>query len=306
MEHRHRGLAGQRVARHPGLLRPGHRDQLLPRRTRAPLRGAGHLPTRVPLPHDLGLEPASGSASSACAVELISPGVDLDTFRPLDDAARRDDMVLALGRSDPLKNLPLTLEAWRRLPEPRPELCLFGHQPELATDPGIRYVLPPSDAEVNELLNAGDGVRPDLDARGILPAGARVDGHRRRRGVHRRPRQPGLLRRRRQLPDARADPRPPSPPRCGRALDDPDLRRRLGEAGRATAAGYDWASRIDALERFMFEITGHDGHSRNRRRARSRVGRRSHGRTSRAMTTGMRAATARSPPRRSAHRAAMM
>ena len=43
--------------------------------------------------------------------------------------ARRDDMVLALGRSDPLKNLPLTLDAWRRLPEPRPELCLFGISP---------------------------------------------------------------------------------------------------------------------------------------------------------------------------------
>ena len=49
-----------------------------------------------------------------------------------DDVARRDDMVLALGRSDPLKNLPLTLDAWRRLPEPRPELCLFGIEPELA------------------------------------------------------------------------------------------------------------------------------------------------------------------------------
>ena len=34
--------------------------------------------------------------------------MDLDTFRPLEQSARRDDMVLALGRSDPLKNLPLT------------------------------------------------------------------------------------------------------------------------------------------------------------------------------------------------------
>ena len=58
------------------------------------------------------------------------------------------------GRSsDPLKNLPLTLDAWRRLGRPRPELCLFGNQPELASDPGIRYVSAPSDVEVNELLN---------------------------------------------------------------------------------------------------------------------------------------------------------
>ena len=54
--------------------------------------------------------------------ELIPPGIDLDTFRPRADVARREDMVLALGRSNPLKNLPLTLDAWRALPQPRPEL----------------------------------------------------------------------------------------------------------------------------------------------------------------------------------------
>ena len=84
---------------------------------------------------------------------LIPPGIDLDVFRPLPDVDRRNDMVLALGRSNPLKNLRLTVEAWRALPEPRPELCLFGIEPELATDPGMRYVTAPSDAEVNELFN---------------------------------------------------------------------------------------------------------------------------------------------------------
>ncbi len=84
---------------------------------------------------------------------LIPPGIDLDTFRPLPQTPRRPDMLLALGRSHPLKNLPLTLAAWRRLPEPRPELCLFGIEPELAREPGIRYVTAPSDEEVNELLN---------------------------------------------------------------------------------------------------------------------------------------------------------
>ena len=52
--------------------------------------------------------------------ELIPPGIDLETFRPRADVARREDMVLALGRSNPLKNLPLTIAAWRALPEPRP------------------------------------------------------------------------------------------------------------------------------------------------------------------------------------------
>ncbi len=66
-------------------------------------------------------------------------------------------MVLALGRSNPLKNLPLTIDAWRALRrdgarEP-PELCLFGIEPELATDAGMRYVESPSDEQVNELFN---------------------------------------------------------------------------------------------------------------------------------------------------------
>ena len=36
-------------------------------------------------------------------------------FRRLPDRPKRDDVVLALGRSNPLKNLPLTLAAWERL-----------------------------------------------------------------------------------------------------------------------------------------------------------------------------------------------
>jgi glycosyltransferase involved in cell wall biosynthesis len=90
--------------------------------------------------------------------ELIPPGIDLDVFRPLEGAERRTDMVLALGRANPLKNLPLTIEAWRALAEREdiaelPELCLFGIEPEVASGPGIRYVSSPSDEQVNELFN---------------------------------------------------------------------------------------------------------------------------------------------------------
>jgi GT2 family glycosyltransferase len=60
---------------------------------------------------------------------LIPPGIDLENFRPLPGAKRRDDVVLAIGRSLPLKNLPLTVAAWEALPEPRPELRMFGSSP---------------------------------------------------------------------------------------------------------------------------------------------------------------------------------
>ena len=50
----------------PGLLRPGHRDLLLPgRRPAAQNRGARQLPRGVPLHDDLGLEPRAAGASWA-------------------------------------------------------------------------------------------------------------------------------------------------------------------------------------------------------------------------------------------------
>ena len=39
-----------------------------------------------------------------------------------------------------------------------------------------------------------------------------------------------------------------------RLLGDETLRRRLGDAGRATAGVYDWTPRIDALERFLLDV----------------------------------------------------
>ena len=125
--------------------------------------------------------------------ELIPPGIDLDTFRPLGRSSAGSDMVLALGRSNPLKNLPLTLAAWRALPEPRPELCLFGIEPELAAEPGMRYVESPTDEQVNELFNEATVFVQTSDARGLRAAAARVDGDRRRGRLHRRARQPRLL-----------------------------------------------------------------------------------------------------------------
>lgn len=182
--------------------------------------------------------------------ELIPPGIDLETFRPLDAAARREDMVLALGRTNPLKNLPLTIAAWRALPAPRPELCLFGIEPELANEPGMRYVLAPSDEQVNELFNEAavfvqtsthEGFAlPPLESMATGGAVVCTDAHGNR--------------------DFCADgenclmPEPEVEAVSGAlasALSDPVLRRRLGAAGIETAKDYAWERRIDALERFL-------------------------------------------------------
>jgi len=185
--------------------------------------------------------------------ELIPPGIDLETFRPREDVQRSSDMVLALGRSNPLKNLPLTLDAWRALPEPRPQLCLFGIEPELATDPGMRYVESPSDEQVAELLaqatvlvqtSTHEGFcLPPLESMATGGAVLCTDAHGNRDfcvdGEN------CLM----PEPNAAA-----VSAALGRLLEDPELRERLGRAGIRTAREYAWERRIDALERFLDRV----------------------------------------------------
>jgi GT2 family glycosyltransferase/glycosyltransferase involved in cell wall biosynthesis len=190
--------------------------------------------------------------------ELIPPGIDLENFRPRPDVPRRDDMVLALGRTNPLKNLPLTLDAWRALPDdpqsgPRAELCLFGIEPEVATDPGMRYVSSPTDEEVGELFSeAAVFVQTSTHEGFCLPAlesmatgGAVVctDAHGNRDfcadGEN-------CL-----MPDPDVESVSAA---LARLLADPELRARLGRAGIETAAQFAWERRIDALEAFLERV----------------------------------------------------
>jgi GT2 family glycosyltransferase len=184
--------------------------------------------------------------------ELIAPGIDLETFRPRPDVRRREDMVLALGRTNPLKNLPLTLAAWRSLNEPRPELCLFGIEPELEQR-GVRYVESPSDEQVNELFcqatvfiqtSVHEGFAlPPLEAMATGAAVVCTDAHGNRDfcidGVN-------CL-----MPE-------PTPAAVGgalaRLLGDGQLRAQLGSAGIETAQEYAWEKRIDALEEFFQRV----------------------------------------------------
>jgi glycosyltransferase involved in cell wall biosynthesis len=162
-------------------------------------------------------------------------------------------MLLAVGRSNPLKNLELTIDAWQRLPHPRPELCLFGIEPKLGRKPGIRYVTAPSDREVNGLLNHATAFLQTsihegfcLTALEAMASGCPVictdaDGNR----------DFCVDGENCLMPAAR-----PSAVAAAidRLLGDPLLRSRLVRAGIATAGAYAWGPRIDALERFMFEV----------------------------------------------------
>jgi GT2 family glycosyltransferase len=187
--------------------------------------------------------------------ELIPPGIDLENFRVRADVERRDDMVLALGRSNPLKNLPLTIDAWRALRSDaesarRAELCLFGIEPELATDEGMRYVRSPTDEEVGELFSAAtvfvqtsthEGFcLPALESMATGGAVVCTDAHGNRDfcvdGENCLMPEPDVESVRAAL---------------ARLLADPELRARLGRAGIETAAEFAWERRIDALEAFL-------------------------------------------------------
>ncbi|MFI5010467.1 MAG: glycosyltransferase, partial [Solirubrobacterales bacterium] len=191
--------------------------------------------------------------------ELIPPGIDLGNFRERPELERRADMVLALGRTNPLKNLPLTIAAWRALPQPRPELCLFGIEPELVGgergmhDAGVRYVDSPSDEQVAELLaqatvfvqtSTHEGFcLPPLESMATGGAVVCTDAHGNR--------------------DFCVDGENclmPAPEReavsgaLAQLLGDPELRARLGRAGMKTAREYAWERRIDALEAFLERV----------------------------------------------------
>lgn len=193
---------------------------------------------------ELGVEPA-----------IVSPGVDLDTFRPLNGAAPAEGAVLGLGRTNPLKNFPLTVAGWRALPEPRPELVLFGIEPEVATDEGMRYVTGPSDAQVNELLNGATAFLqtsvhegfclPVLEAMAAGTPVVSTDANGNRDFC--RDGENCLM------PEAKPE------AVCAaieRVLSDPDLRARLREEGFRTAQTYGWARKHDDLERFFQSLPG--------------------------------------------------
>jgi GT2 family glycosyltransferase len=190
---------------------------------------------------ELGVDPAG-----------VPPGIDLERFRELDAVERRDDVLLSLGRTQPLKNLPLTIDAWKKA-DPRPELWLFGVEPEVGR--GVtRYIERPSDAEVNELLNTATALIQTSTHEGFclplleaMAAGAPVictDAHGNRdfcvdgENCLMVPNEVDAV--------AAA---------VERLFSDAQLRSRLKEGGRRTAASYAWEPQIDKLEGVFDALT---------------------------------------------------
>ena len=182
----------------------------------------------------------------------IAPGIDTGQFRELGHE-RAERAILGIGRSNPLKNFPLTRDAYLRLPEPRPELWLFGIEPQLAEGLGARYDVRPDDDEVNRLFNEAtvflqtskhEGFcLPILEAMaaGLPVVCTDADGNRDFcvDGVN-------------CLVPA-AEPAAVAAA-LTRVLEDDELRARLVAGGRETAARYAWPVKLDEVDRFYREL----------------------------------------------------
>jgi len=183
--------------------------------------------------------------------ELVPPGIDLDNFRPL-VIDRREDVVLAIGRALVLKNLDLTVAAWRAL-DPRPELWMFGVEPHLGPRYGAHYVERPSDSEVNRLMNEAtvfvqtsrhEGFcLPLLEAMAAGTPTVSTDAHGNRDFC--RDGENCLL--------VESEPRAVAAAIRG-LLSNPELRERIAAEGIRTGQAYHWDRRIDQLEAFLERV----------------------------------------------------
>ena len=81
-------------------------------------------------------------------------GYDDVTYKVLPKVEREKSVLLALGRRFFQKNFTMTLKAWQALGDGRPDMWLFGIEPDMAKmDKKIRYITKPSNEEVNKLYN---------------------------------------------------------------------------------------------------------------------------------------------------------
>ena len=85
---------------------------------------------------------------------LIPCGYEDNIYKQLKDVKRKDNVLLAVGRSFFQKNFDMTFKGWKLLEDKRPEMWLYGFEPEIAKrDPKITYFKKPSNKHVNELYN---------------------------------------------------------------------------------------------------------------------------------------------------------
>lgn len=86
--------------------------------------------------------------------ELIPCGYDEAVYYKKDSIKKKDNVLLAAGRTFFQKNFMFSFDAWRSLGEDRPNFWLFGTEPDMKSmDDRITYHFKPTDDEINDLYN---------------------------------------------------------------------------------------------------------------------------------------------------------
>ncbi len=84
----------------------------------------------------------------------IPCGYDEQTYKPLANVTREDNVLLAVGRRFFQKNFTMTFKGWKAMAATRPKMWLYGIEPDMAKmDSRIKYFTEPTNDEVNELYN---------------------------------------------------------------------------------------------------------------------------------------------------------
>lgn len=180
--------------------------------------------------------------------ERIPCGIDLKTYKPLKGAKRRNDVVLALGRTFFQKNFKFTLAGWKALGQKRPHLWLYGQEKDMEKlDERITYHLKPTNGEVNKMFNEAtifvqtsyhEGFSlPPLEAMAAGCPAILTDSHGNRDYV-----EDGkncLMVEQGNIPALKKA--------LQKLLDDPRLREQLSKNGIKTAQKYGWPKIADRL-----------------------------------------------------------
>ncbi|NCU30785.1 glycosyltransferase [Candidatus Saccharibacteria bacterium] len=186
---------------------------------------------------------------------VIPCGYDDATYRRLDGVARKNNTLMAVGRTFFQKNFEMTYQSWKSLGDKRPELLLYGFEPEIAKrDSKITYIKKPSNEEVNEMYNSStifiqtsrhEGFcLPILEA---MAAGCPVvctDAHGNR----------GFCEDKKNCLMVDHDDIDGARTAIQKLIDDPSLRRRLSKNALKTAEDYRWEIIIKKLSAFFGQV----------------------------------------------------
>jgi GT2 family glycosyltransferase/glycosyltransferase involved in cell wall biosynthesis len=84
---------------------------------------------------------------------IVSCSVDESVFRPL-NVPRRGNVIMTPGRRNHLKNFDFTMRAWSTLGNQRPDLWMYGIEPDIADFlDRTRYFYKPEDVYLNRIIN---------------------------------------------------------------------------------------------------------------------------------------------------------